>query len=197
MKCLSSTHRSASRLPLLAIYHLHSPPQRPWSRREYGLSRMAQPPGPSGLCPNHVCEAVDCPSPDRGNNVKFCLTKFVNHLAAGLAPAFISPHLCGPTLLAINKKNGGLQLIAAGEVLCHLVSKCLAIPTRPAALSLLSQLELGVRAKGGCKVIIHASSHLMSTTSTHHPWSLLLDFSNAFNNICLPLSRVIVYSCCN
>ena len=118
----------------------------------------------------------------------FYLIKFVNHLAASLAPAFISPHLCSATLLDINKKNGGLRPIAVGEVLCHLVSKCLAIATCPTALSLLFLLQLGVGVKGGCEAIIHASSHLMLTTSTHHPWSLLLDFSNAFNNISLEAS---------
>ena len=140
-------------------------------------------PGPSGLRPSHVREAVDCPSPDRANNMLSSLTKFVNHLAAGQAPPSILPHLCGATLLAIRKKNGGLRPIAAGEVLCRLVSKCLATATRTTALSLLAPLQLGVGARGGCEAIIHATSHLMATSPTNHRWSLLLDFSNAFNNI--------------
>ena len=37
--------------------------------------------------------------------------------------------------------------------------------------------------KGGCKAIIHATSHLMSTASPNHQWTLLVDFSNAFNGI--------------
>ena len=111
------------------------------------------------------------------------LTKLVNHMAAGQAPPSILPHLCGATLLAIRKKNGGLRPIAVGEVLRRLVSKCLATATRTTALSLLAPLQLGVGARGGYEAIIHATSHLMATSPTNHRWSLLLDFSNAFNNI--------------
>ena len=125
-------------------------------------------PGPSGLCPNYVHKATDCPSPDRGNHVMFCLIKFVNHLFAGVASFFISPHLGGANLLAINK-NEQLRPIAVGEVLCRLVSKYLAIATCPTAFSLLSLLQLGLGSKIGCDAIIYASLHLMSTSSTHRP----------------------------
>ena len=73
-------------------------------------------PGPSGLRPIHLREAVGCPSRDKANRILASLTKFVNLLAAGQVPSFIIPHLCGATLLACKKKKGGHRPIAVGEV---------------------------------------------------------------------------------
>ena len=57
-------------------------------------------PGPSGLRPSHLREAVSCPAPDRARLVLKSLTIFVNALAAGRTPPSVLPHLCGATLLA-------------------------------------------------------------------------------------------------
>ena len=74
-------------------------------------------PGPSGLRPSHLKEAVQCQSPDHANRLLTSLTNFVNLLAAGRAPPSFSEHLCGATLLPLRKKNGCLRPIAVGEVL--------------------------------------------------------------------------------
>ena len=95
-------------------------------------------PGPSSLRPSHLREAVACPSPDRAHEMLSALTKFINLLAAGQVPSSIRPYLCGATLLACKKKNGGLHPIAVGEVLRRLVSKCLTLVTGPASLSELA-----------------------------------------------------------
>ena len=54
---------------------------------------------------------------------------------------------------------------------------------RQSAFSSLTPLQLGVCVKGGCEAIIHAASHLMSSSSINLRWTLLLDFNNAFNRI--------------
>ena len=123
-------------------------------------------------------EAVYCPSPNR---VTYTLSS--DKMAAGLAPPEILPYFCGATFLARKKKGGRLRPIAIGKVLRCLVSKCLATATRPATLSLLALLQLEVEVKGVCEVIIHATSHLMFTASPNYRWTLLVDFSNVFNNI--------------
>ena len=104
-------------------------------------------------------------------------------MAAGRTPPSIIPHLCGASLLALKKKTGGHQPIAVGEVLRRLVSKCLANQTRDAATSILAPLQLWVGIKGGCEVIVHATSQLRSSPSHNQHWTLMLDFSNAFNSI--------------
>ena len=140
-------------------------------------------PGPSGLRPSHLKEAVGCPSPDQANRFLTCLTRFVNLLTAGRTPSFITPHLCGATLLAVRKKNGGHRPIAVGKVLRRLVSKCLATHTRQLALSFLSPLQLGVGVRGGCEAIVHAVTQALFPSPDNDHWTLLLDFSNAFNSI--------------
>ena len=140
-------------------------------------------PGPSGLRPSHLREAVGCPSPDEANLVLASLTKIVNSLAAGRAPPPIIPHFCGATLLACKKRSGGHRPIAVGEMLRRLVSKCVAILVRSPTISLLSPLQLGVSVRGGCEAIVHATSHLMSSLPDKQRWSLQLDFIKVFNNI--------------
>ena len=140
-------------------------------------------PGPSGLRPSHLREAVGCPSPDRSNRLISSLTAFINALASGQTPLPVRPYLCGATLLASPKKSGGLRPIAVGEVLRRLTSKCLAITVRSEVYSVLTPLQLGVCVKGGCEAIIHATSHLMSSFPTDQRWTLLLDFSNTFNSV--------------
>ena len=140
-------------------------------------------PGPSELCPSHLREAVGCPSPDRANRFLSSLTRFLNLLAAGRAPPTITPHLCGASVLASRKRNGGHRPIAVGEVLRQLVSKCLASLVRSPAISLLAPLQLGVSVQGGCEAIVHATSQLMTSLQDNQHWTLLLDFSNAFNSI--------------
>ena len=97
--------------------------------------------GPSGLCPSHLWEAVGCPSPDQAGRLLTSLTSFINLLAAGCAPSAIIPHLCGATLLASKKKQGGHCPITVGEVLRRLVSKCLANLVCLPAHSLLAPLQ--------------------------------------------------------
>ena len=140
-------------------------------------------PGPSGLRPSHLKEAVKCRSPDKAGQLLSTLTRFVNLLAAGKAPSEIQPHLCGATLLASKKKGGGHRPIAVGEVLRRLVSKCLAAQSRSEAVSILGPLQLGVGVRGGCEAIVHAVRQAMTSLPDNNRWTLLLDFSNAFNSI--------------
>ena len=140
-------------------------------------------PGPSGLRPSHLREAVGCPSPDQSNQLLAALTRFVNCLASGRTPTTITPHLCGATLLASKKPKGGHRPIAVREVLRRLVSKCLATSAHRQALALLSPLQMGVGVRGGCEAIVHATNWLMSSLPDKDRWTLLLDFTNAFNSI--------------
>ena len=124
-----------------------------------------------------------CPSPDRSNQILSSLSRFTNLLASGGVPPPIQPYLCGATLLACRKKSGGHCPIAVGEVLRRLTSKCLAFISCQAAISALTPLQLGVGIKGGCEAIIHASSLKLASSTPRECCCLLLDFSNAFNNI--------------
>lgn len=85
-----------------------------------------------------------CPSPDRAARATKSLLEVVSLLGAGRAPKAVVPHLCGSTLLAIKKKDGGHRPIAVGEVLRRLTSKCLSHVVQGEVLSSLTPHQLGM-----------------------------------------------------
>ena len=74
--------------------------------------------------------------------------------------------------------------IAVEEVLRHLTSKCIFRSVCSDAHNILTPLQVGVGVPGGCEAIVHAVSQVQEgVTPPEERWTLLLDFSNAFNNI--------------
>ena len=137
-------------------------------------------PGPSGLRANHLKEAVFCPSPDRANFALRSLTSVVSFLCTGKSPPDVTPHLCGASLFACKKKDGGFRPIAVGEVLRRLTSKCISRAVHAEASSILSPLQVGVGIPNGCEAIIHAVVNLHEDTSIppESRFTLLVDFFN-------------------
>ena len=70
-----------------------------------------------------------------------------------------------------------------GEILRHLVSKCLSFHSRAAINSLLIPLQLGVGVHGGYEAIVYAVCKLTTSLPDDRSWTLILDFTNAFNSI--------------
>ena len=141
-------------------------------------------PGPTCLRASHLMEAVFCPSPDRSSYALQGLVGVVNLLCRGCVAPSVRPHLCGATLLACQKKGGGLRPIAVGEVLRRLTSKCVSRAVHAESISALSPLQVGVGIPHGCEAIVHSVVSLLND-STFPPDSrflLLVDFSNAFNS---------------
>ena len=115
--------------------------------------------GPSGMRAAHFRDAV---SSDRGNALLSTMTRLVNLLAAGKAPVFVAPYLCGGNLFAALKKSGGHRPIAVGESLRRWTAKCVARKATSDTASYLAPLQLGVGVKGGTEAIIHAASGLFN-----------------------------------
>ncbi len=109
----------------------------------------------------------------------------VKLLCAGRAPPEVVPHLRGTSLLPCQKKGGGLRPIAVGEVLRRLTSKCISRSVQADALQTLTPLQVGVGVKAGCEAIVHSVSRTLEDPNIppQERWTLLLDFSNAFNCI--------------
>ena len=148
-------------------------------------------PGPSGLRANHLKEAAFCPSPDRAIYGLWSLSGVVNLMCAGKVPQAVVPYLCGVTLLASKKRDGGLRPIAVGEVLHCLSSKCISKAVRSEALEVLTPLQVGVGVQAGCESIVHpypwykkiatfyqSSNGLFSSISQTH--SITLEGSQCF-----------------
>ena len=113
-------------------------------------------PGPSSFRANHFKEAAFCPSPDRANTALLGILKVINLLCAGRAPSVVVSHLCGASLLACRKKDGGLRPIAVGKVLGRLISKCISRAVQSESFRVLTPLQVRVRVQAGCESIVHA-----------------------------------------
>ena len=70
-------------------------------------------------------------------------------------------------------------------MLRRLTSECISRSVQSEALQVLTPLQVGVGVKGGCEAIVHSVSRTLEDPNTPpvERWTLLLDFSNAFNSI--------------
>ena len=145
----------------------------------------ASAPGPSGLRPSHLREAIHSRCFTTNDRASQALLALVNRLASGQAPSAVTPFLCGATLLACHKKDGGLRPIAVGEVIRRLTSKCLSFAVRGASARLLAPTQVGVGVRGGSEAVVHALGRTLNNPSLapSQRWTLFVDFSNAFNEV--------------
>ena len=122
-------------------------------------------PGLSDLRASHIKEAISCPSPMQASAVLQALTKFINVLSSGNVPPVIIPYLCGASLVAIPKKNGGVRPIAIGEVLRCLASKCILRLVMSEARCYLDPRQVGVGVPVGAEAIIHSIRSIFESSS--------------------------------
>ena len=94
------------------------------------------------------------------------------------------------------EKDGGLRPIAVGEVLQRLVSKCATCAVLSDSLLILSPLQVSVGISGGCDAVLHSILSIIYDTNipSENKFTLLVDFSNAFNSInCATLFKEVRY----
>jgi hypothetical protein len=136
--------------------------------------------GPDGIRPQHILDLTN--NREAGPALVTSLTFFVNMLLAGRCPATVIPVFFGGSLIALEKKCGGVRPIAIGYTLRRLAAKCAnthAIHTIGAKL-LPEQLGLGT--PGGSEAAVHATRRFLADMPPDYIIAKL-DFNNAFNNI--------------
>ena len=140
-------------------------------------------PGPDGMRPEHLKEALAAVSQNRSSRFQSVLSALVNFLASGGLPAEVAPYTGGANLFAGKKKDGTHRPIAVGNTIRRLVSKCIAYAVAGRAAALLRPYQFGVGVRGGCEGIIHAVRALLGDEDVPdgEKWLLQVDFENAFN----------------
>jgi len=88
--------------------------------------------GPDGMRPQHLKDMMLCR--ESGTDVLAALTGFTNVVLAGLCPKEATLFFFGGRLLAMNKKSGGIGLIAVGLTLRRLASNVAILAARHAWL---------------------------------------------------------------
>jgi hypothetical protein len=136
--------------------------------------------GPDGLRPQHVVDLVGCQ--ESGADLLSAITAFTNMLLDGKCHRDVVPVLFGGTLIALEKKSGGIRPIAIGYTWRRIASKCANSFASSQAKLLFSPRQLGVAISGGCEAAIHATRRFAEAMPSGHA-IVKLDFSNAFNSL--------------
>ena len=110
------------------------------------------------------------------------LTDLANILLAGKTPASVTPILFGGSLIALEKKDGGIRPIAVGYIWRRLTAKCANRHATESLTSILSPKQLGVGVKGGAEAAVHATRRYLQQMPEGNILAKL-DFKNAFNSL--------------
>ena len=130
--------------------------------------------GPDALRPQHLKDI----SSGGWQILLQSVTFFVNCVLRGetAAPARVS--FFGATLIALNKKGGGLRPITVECTLRRLVVKCTGAGVKEAMGALLAPRQLGFSVPLGAEAAVHASRIFLHNLQPGH-LILKLDFRNA------------------
>ena len=100
--------------------------------------------GPCGLRPQHLKDLIGPSANIGGQLLLTALTSFTNLVLNGHTPASIHPSFFGASLLALEKRGGGVRPIAVGSTLRRLVAKVACGMDRPDMTDLLAPCQLGL-----------------------------------------------------
>lgn len=136
--------------------------------------------GPDGLRPQHFLDLIN--NKEAGPSLITAITRFVNMLLSGKCHPDVIPVLFGGSLIALEKKSGGIRPIAIGYTLRRIAAKC---ANKVALASLGDKLlpeQLGLGTPGGCEAAVHATRRYLSDMPEDFVVAKL-DFCNAFNSV--------------
>ena len=138
--------------------------------------------GPDGLRPQHLKDLISVSAERGGRDLLSALTNFTNIVLSGETPQPVRSTFFGATLIALQKKGGGLRPIVVGLTLCRLAAKCLGSRVLQPMSTLLAPLQLGYGTPHGAEAAVHATRLYLDNMPDDHLF-LKLDFSNAFNSL--------------
>ena len=137
--------------------------------------------GPDLLRPQHLKDILQVAG---GESSAFAqsLASFCALVMEGRVPDVVRPFFFGATLVALEKKSGGVRPIAVGCTLRRLVAKIAGQMVVDDMADLLSPRQLGYGVKGGAEAAVHATRRYLTNLPSGHAL-LKFDFKNAFNSV--------------
>ena len=137
--------------------------------------------GPDDLRPQHLKDMTTS-SIAEAPALLSALASFSNLVLEGKTHPTIRPFLFGATLVALDKKGGGVRPIAVGCTLRRLVAKIAGNKVMEEATDLLAPRQLGYGVSGGAEAAVHAARIYLGQLQDDHAL-VKLDFRNAFNSV--------------
>ena len=143
----------------------------------------ASAPGPSGLRPSHLQDALK--RPGHGGTLISALALFTEMWAKGTLPGTHSPWLCGANLTPLRKPDEGVRPVAVGETLRRVVGKALlSTSVAKEQVARVQPLQVGVGLRNATEAVAMGIQSLVDSRQSTGQWVLLkMDLSNAFNCI--------------
>ena len=132
--------------------------------------------GPDGLRPQHMKDMTNLSNVE-ASSLLMALASFSTLVLEGKTPPAIRPFLFGATLVALDKKGGGVRPIAISCTLRRLVAKIV-----NDASNLLAPWQLGYGISGGAEAAVHATRLYFNQLQPDHAL-IKLDFRNAFKSV--------------
>ena len=137
--------------------------------------------GPDILRPQHLKDMLSIAG-DEDSVFLNSLASFCSMVLEGRVPEAVRPIFFGASLVALQKKSGGVRPIAVGCTLRRLVSKIAGRRVREDMATLLSPRQLGYGVRGGSEAAVHAARKYLNDLPDEHAM-VKLDFRNAFNSL--------------
>ena len=138
--------------------------------------------GPDRLIPQHLKDLLRTSGDEEDSRLLQSLAPFCALVMEGRVPPAIRPFFFGATLVALEKKSGGVRPIAVGCTLRRLVAKIAGQWVVEEMAGLLSPKQLGYGVCNGAEAAVHATRKFLQNLTDEHTL-LKLDFKNAFNSI--------------
>ena len=147
--------------------------------------------GPGGLRPQHLKDLTSASAERGGKELCRALATFVNLVLKGKTPPPVRSTFFGASLIALQKKGGGIRPIAVGSTLRRLAAKCIGSGMSQSMGASLTPLQLGYGTPRGAEAAAHAARLYLNNAQADH--LLKLDFKNAFN--CLRRDKMLEAVC--
>ena len=139
-------------------------------------------PGPSGLKPQHLKDAL---VPGWTDEVLRHFAELGSKMARGEVHESARPYIVGANLAALKKPEAeGLRPVAAGEAVRRCVAKALWATAKEEAQAVLEPMQLGIGTSMGAEIVVHRIRSWVGRNKGRNDRGLVtVDLSNAFNAI--------------
>lgn len=134
------------------------------------------------MCPQHLKDLLLSVGDTEASPLISALISFSTLVLEGRTPKEVRPFFFGASLVALEKKSGGVRPIAVECTLRRLVAKVAGLSVVVDMTALLAPRQLGYGVRGGAEAAVHAARKFLSNMDPDHAL-VKLDFRNAFNSI--------------
>lgn len=139
--------------------------------------------GIDGLLPQHLKDLTLPSTGEAGVRLMKAITGLTNYMLSGKVQTRFVEIMYGAALCALEKKLGGIRLIAVGNAFRRITSKLASASVRAEMASKFAPRQVGFGIQGGCEAAAHATRTFIKRNTHRKVVVVKIDFRNAFNEL--------------